>query len=182
MKAYKFLTEDGTGVFSRFAWPLPNGAPGEWVSAEVDLCRTGVHACRAVDLPYWLAPALYEIELEGDVFAHTLKVVAPRGRLVRRIEAWNAETREAYSQMCIARASERAASAPRALEVWAPPPQASAAGPALMGFIAARIAEETGGIDAYVEERVRQVEWLVDRLGLHANSVPLHAGPRSWRG
>ena len=31
MIAYKFLRGDGSGPFSRFAWP----APGEWVEAPV---------------------------------------------------------------------------------------------------------------------------------------------------
>jgi hypothetical protein len=35
-----------------------------------------------------------------------------------------------------------------------------------MGFMAARIAEELGGIDGYLEERMRQSAWLADRLGL----------------
>ena len=35
MRAYKFLDGDGQGVFSRFAWPLPDGGPGAWVEAEV---------------------------------------------------------------------------------------------------------------------------------------------------
>ena len=37
---------------------------------------------------------------------------------------------------------------------------------ARLGFIAARIAEQTGGIDACLEERRRQSEWLVERLAL----------------
>ena len=41
MKAYKFLTADGLGVFSRFAWPLPDGGPGAWIEAEVEPCRVG---------------------------------------------------------------------------------------------------------------------------------------------
>lgn len=166
MRAYKFLADDGTGVFSRFQWPLPNGGPGFWVESEVVLCRSGVHACRHVDLPFWIAPALYEIELDGDVVVQGLKVVAPRGRLTRRIDAWNADTREAYSQMCIARAAELAAARPEVLLEWAPPAEMSAAGPALMGFIAARIAEQVGGVGAYMEERMRQSAWLVDELGL----------------
>jgi hypothetical protein len=161
VKAYKFLAEDGTGVFSRFRWSI-----GEWVEAEVDPCRSGVHGCRVQDLPYWVGPALYEIELDGQVVDHTLKVVAPRGRLTRRIEAWNDETREAYSQMCIARAAELAAPAPRPLPEWAPPREASAGGPALMGYIAARIAEEIGGVEAYMAERERQADWLVANLRL----------------
>ena len=38
-------------------------------------------------------------------------------------------------------------------------------GPALLGFVAARIAEEISGIEAYHAERARQTDWLVDRLG-----------------
>jgi hypothetical protein len=165
MKAYKFLTQDGSGVFSRFAWPLPDGGPGEWVESEPSVCRTGVHACRPPDLPYWLASALYEIELDGHVEEQQLKVVASRGRLLRRIDAWNEETSEAFSKMCIARGAELVAAAPE-LEHWIQPPEAVAAGPALMGFTAARIAERLGGVDAYREERARQTRWLVERLGL----------------
>jgi hypothetical protein len=164
--SYKFLAGDGTGIFSRFAWPLPNGRVGAWVEAPLDPCRSGVHACGVSELPYWLGPMLYEIELDGDVVRHGMKLVAPRGRLVRRIDAWNEETREEYSQMCIARAGELAATAPAALTRWAPPREASAAGPALMGFIAARIAEEIAGLDAYLDERGRQADWLIERLGL----------------
>jgi hypothetical protein len=39
-------------------------------------------------------------------------------------------------------------------------------GPALLGFVAARIAEQMGGPDAYRAERRRQADWLADRLGL----------------
>jgi hypothetical protein len=166
VKVYKFLTADGHGVFSGFAWPLPNGSPGDWVAAEVEVCRSGVHACRPGDLSYWLAPALYEMELDGDVAEAGMKLIAPRGRLVRRIDGWNDEMREAYSQMCIARAGELAASAPEAVGPWAPPPAASAAGPALMGYIAARMAEAISGVDAYVDERARQSAWLAARLEL----------------
>ena len=68
--------------------------------------------------------------------------------------------------MCIARAAELAASAPQLVR-WSPPRKASAAGPALMGFIAARMAEAIGGLNAYVDERARQSEWLAsDRLRL----------------
>jgi hypothetical protein len=166
MRAYKFLSAVGTGIFSGFAWPLPNGGPGDWIAADVDLCRSGVHACRPGDLSYWVAPALYEAELDGDVVEAGMKLIAPRGRLVRRVDAWNDETREAYSQMCIARAGELAASAPDVVGPWAPPREASAQGPALMGFIAARMAEQISGVEAYVDERRRQSAWLADRLGL----------------
>jgi hypothetical protein len=173
VKAYKFLTEDGTGLFSRFRWPAPSGgsglfgrfrgAPGEWVEADVDPCRSGVHACRVMDLPYWVAPALYEIELDGEVRAEPIKIVASRGRLVRRVSAWNDRTREEYSRRCLARSHEIAADAPE-LAAWSAP--GTGAGPALLGFIAARMAEELGGVDAYMEERGRQSAWLADLLEL----------------
>jgi len=170
--AYKFLAEDGTGVFSRFRWPLPArttffrraGRPGEWVESEVDPCRSGIHACRLMDLPYWIAPALYEIELDGDVVSEPIKVVAPRGRLVRRVTAWNDKARDEYSRRSLARAGELAASAPERLAAW--PPPHTGGGPALLGFIAARMAEELGGVHAYMEERGRQSAWLADLLEL----------------
>jgi hypothetical protein len=163
--AYKFLTDDGLGVFSGFAWPLPDGRPGAWVEADVRACRAGVHACRRVDLPYWLAAALYEIELDGPLDTLAVKVVAARGRLIRRVETWNAATREEYSMMCVARAHELVA-ASSDLAAWAPPPSIGQWEAARLGFITARIAEQLGGIDAYLHERRRQSEWLVERLAL----------------
>lgn len=166
MKAFKFLTAEGAGVFSGFAWPLPNGDPGAWVEAEVDTCRSGIHACRRDDLPYWLASALYEIELDGPVEEHQVKVVAPRGRLIRRIDAWDEATRNAYSQMCVERAHELVAAAPERLADWAPPPSIGLWEAARLGFITARIAGELGGPDAHLEERAHQSAWLAERLAL----------------
>lgn len=166
MKAYKFLAEDGRGLFSQFSWPLPNAGAGAWVESEVATCRSGIHACRPTDLPYWITPALYEIELDGPVDEQAIKLVAACGRLTRRIGRWNDETREAYSQMCIARAQELAAAAGSEAADWAPVPEMAAAGPALMGFMAARIAERMSGVEGYAAERSRQSAWLVEQLGL----------------
>nr|MBA2295587.1 hypothetical protein [Actinomycetota bacterium] len=41
-------------------------------------------------------------------------------------------------------------------------------GPALLGFMAARIAQERDGDEGYRAERARQAAWLTDRLGLTA--------------
>jgi hypothetical protein len=159
------LTADGRGLFSGFAWPLPDDRPGAWVEAEVHPCWSGIHACRRVDLPYWLAPTLYEIELDGPQETMATKIVAPRGRLTRRIDSWNETTIEDFSRMCSARAHELVAAAPE-LEDWAPPPTMALSEPARLGFIAARIAEQTGGTDAYLRERSRQSSWLVEALAL----------------
>jgi hypothetical protein len=166
VRAYKFLTPDGRGLFSRFAWPLPTGGPGEWVEADVDLCRSGIHACRKADLPYWLTPALYAIEVDGDVTEHPTKVVASRGRLLRRVEEWDDSVLEEYSRMCLGRADELVATDPERLAAWRPPPAIALHEAARLGFMAARIAEEARGRDAFVAERQLQSEWLVARLAL----------------
>ena len=89
MIAYKFLRRDGTGAFTRFPWPLPNGGPGAWVDAPIEPCRSGIHACRVSDLPLWLGRELYEIELADEIVEERTKVVASRARLLRRIDAWD---------------------------------------------------------------------------------------------
>ena len=165
MIAYKFLRPDGTSVFTRFTWPLPDDGPGPWVDAGVDPCRSGIHACRRADLPLWLGRSLYEIELEGEVREEATKVVAPRGRLLRRIDAWDEATREEYTRMCADRAHELARAAD--LADWDAVVEPSVPeGPALLGFVAARIAEKISGADAYHAERRHQADWLADRLGL----------------
>ena len=163
MIAYKFLRRDGTGVFTGFSWPLPDGGPGAWVEAPVVTCHSGIHACRVSDLPLWLGRELYEIELAADIVEERTKVVASRGRLVRRIGAWDDAARAAYIRDCAVRAHGYAAGMPDWDMAVEP---ASANGPASIGFITARIAEERDGIAAYHAERARQVAWLAARLGL----------------
>jgi hypothetical protein len=159
--AYKCLRDGGTSVFTAFRWPLPDAGPGAWVQAEIDPCRSGIHACRVEDLPYWAGRVLYEIELDGEIVAQPTKIVAPRGRLVRRIDAWERELRDAYTRACADRAHELAAAMP-AWEATIEP--LVRYGPALLGFMAARIAQERGGLDAYRAERGRQAAWLAERL------------------
>jgi hypothetical protein len=165
--AYKFLRGDGTGAFTRFAWPLPDGGPGAWVQAPVVPCRSGIHACRVTDLPLWLGRELYEVELGGAIVEERTKVVAPRARLVRRIDAWDEALRAAYTRDCADRAHALARAADPPLAEWeAAIEQSITEGPALLGFVAARIAEERDGIAAYHAERARQAAWLAERLGL----------------
>lgn len=166
MIAYKFLRPDGTSVFTGFSWPLPNGGPGTWVEANVEPCRSGVHACRPEHLPLWAGQVLYEAELDGEIVDDRTKVIAGRARLVRRIGAWE-EVRDRYTRMCADRAHELARGASPPLEQWEAAIEPSMPeGPALLGFMAARIAEEIDGPDAYHAERARQTEWLVRELRL----------------
>lgn len=167
MIAYKFLKPDGTSVFTDFGWPLPNGGPGAWVDAHVEPCRSGIHACRPPQLPLWAGQVLYEVELDGEIVEDRTKLVAGRARLVRRIDAWDQGVRDRYTRMCAERAHELARGASPPLELWEAAVEPSVAeGPALLGFMAARIAEEIDGPEAYHEERARQTEWLVEQLRL----------------
>lgn len=168
-RAYKFLRAGGVAPFTAHRWPLPRcDEPGTWVeTAVVEPCRRGVHACTHEDLPYWLQDELWEIELEGDVRRVGHKLAARRGRLVRRVDAWNAESARAFSLACAERTARYAAGSP---DVAGHASDASVAAEggraAVTGFIASRAAELSGGIGAYEAERSAQVAWLTERLGL----------------
>jgi hypothetical protein len=167
MKAYKFLTAGATSPFTAFAWPLPDDEPGPWIEAPVEPCRSGIHACRRDDLPLWLGHVLYEVELGGEIVAEPAKVIASRGRLVRRIDAWDERLRDEYTRMCADRAHQLAVgSSPRLADWDAVIEPSIPEGPALLGFVAARLAEERGGRTAYLQERARQARWLSARLSL----------------
>jgi hypothetical protein len=165
VKAYKFLRPDGTGTFTGFRWPLPAAGPGEWVRADLDPCHSGIHACADHHLPLWIGRALYEIELDGEVVDDAMKLCASRGRLLRRIDGWDEQAYTDYTRMCADRAHELARG--QGLENWDAVIEPSVPeGGALLGFVAARIAEEIAGVDAYHRERAGQTDWLRDRLQL----------------
>jgi hypothetical protein len=171
--AHKFLRGDGTAVFSGFAWPLPtNGRSGPWVAAPVDPCRSGVHACRPSDLPYWIGPILYEVELAGEIVEERSKIVAARGRILRRVVRWDGAAAAEYTRVCADRARELALGAERPILDWVETALALVPeGPAVLGFCAARIAAEVDGTDGYHREREAQSRWLVDRLELGASET-----------
>jgi hypothetical protein len=103
MRAYKFLDARGRAPFTLTPWPV-----GEWVeAAAVVPCREGVHACAIEDLSYWLAVALWEIELEEPVTRAGNKLAARRGRLVAPIGDYRAAATE-LGEVCAWRARDRA--------------------------------------------------------------------------
>jgi hypothetical protein len=163
MIAYKFLREGRVAPFSGVTWP----EPGEWLETEaVDLCRTGVHACRVADLPYWLRPELWEVELDGEIVAGEVAIAAPRGRLVRRVEAWNRDTERAFGGTCAAEAWERAGRSPELEPFAVDVQQTAASAPAFAAFATARLAELQDGPAGYEAERARQARWLASTLAL----------------
>jgi hypothetical protein len=100
--AYKFLDGGRVAPFSGHVWP----DDGSWVRAEdsAEPCRGAVHACRVRDLPIWIRPELWEVELDGEIVEHDTKVSAPAGRLVRHVAAWNEETARRLKVECAFRA------------------------------------------------------------------------------
>ena len=163
MIAYKFLDDGAVGPFTGFCWPVD-----EWVEADgVDLCREGIHACRLRDLPVWLARELWEIELDGDVVEQELKLVAPRGRLMHRIDEWNDEVADEFGRFCARRTRERVGFLP-VLSGYVGDVDHFVAQRRIpiAGFAAARAAERRDGTAAYEEERCVQAAWLAERLRL----------------
>ena len=70
--------------------------------------------------------------------------------------------RDAYTRMCADRAHELARELPR---LGRDHRAAGRLRPALIGYMAARIAEEQSGPAAYAAERAHQAVWLADRVG-----------------
>jgi hypothetical protein len=163
MRAFKFLLEGRLAPFSSFRWPV-----GEWVvSTDRAACRSGIHACDPADLPFWLMDELWEVELAGAITRGRHKVVAERGRLARRVHAWDPATREAFAEACVTRVGELAHRRPEAeqhladLATWVPHVR-----PAAAASLAARAFEAAEGRDGYDAERAAQAHWLRDRLSL----------------
>jgi hypothetical protein len=181
--AWKFTRSGAVGPFSGVAWP----PAGDWLHADggaVIPCRSAVHACAIEDLPLWLDDELWRIELRGPVLRSHGKLAATAGRLLDRVEGWNAATATEYADTCVERAAARIASltaeaaavaagliddgahcAQRARRESSVAPT-MAAGAALC---AARVA---GLMDAsrIADERIWQARWLARRLGLNSQA------------
>jgi hypothetical protein len=170
--AYKFLNRDGSSFFTGFRWPA-----GEWVEADGPLgyCANGIHACRLDDLPHWLGQELWLIELDGETLTAADSLVARRGRLLERVDAWSAGVAQDFADACGQRAMSLAVESPSAAE-RAGDSVANAANGAVAAaaYIAATVAGEAGsGARAgslyqshFLSERTRQASWIRDHLAL----------------
>lgn len=105
MIAYKFLSSDRVGLFSGFRWP----EPGTWIDAggKVDLRVSGIHALSAEGLLDWIDDELWTCELAGIVEDDRHVLVAERGRLLERVEAWDEGAALDFACVCAARGRER---------------------------------------------------------------------------
>jgi hypothetical protein len=90
--AYKFLARGARAPITGRPWPRPGSSlPSAWMQARgpVQLCREGVHACRPGELAYWLHEELWRVELDGEHLDGHDCIVAARGRLLERVDAWS---------------------------------------------------------------------------------------------
>jgi hypothetical protein len=170
MNAYKFLRAGRVGRFSGFEWPQP----GEWVeaSAGLDPCREGVHVVTPDGLPEWLDDELWRVEVAGETTSVGPVLVAERGRLVSRVDAWDEAAAAEFADACVARLAERAEEDAR-LEGYAQSAQRVVEGGAaadprfvpLVGFILRHAAEDAGR-GGWERELAWQARFLAERLGL----------------
>ena len=109
--------------------------------------------------------------MAGDVLERERKLVAPRGRLTRRIDSWNERVADEFGRFCAQRTRERVGFLPVLGGYVADVDRFVAQRRIpIAGFAAARAAEQRDGPAAYAEERLAQAAWLAERLGLE------HAG------
>jgi hypothetical protein len=187
MPHYAFLAEGAFATLSEFSWPTPDGyRAGPWVEAGVEAPRAAIRACTVDDLPWWLDDELWELELDGDVEVQGRCVLARRGRLVRRIEAWDDGVAERFVEACARRVHDAADDARRrgdesgaaALDgfaedvvLYAGQAARPAAAAGVGAYVAAHgLAGGDQGVRTYArrfeDERRWQVEWLRERLRL----------------
>lgn len=112
MNAYKFLGPGARGLYSGFRWPAPlNGDPGDWIEVRgrLEPGSKGVHALRTRRLVDWIDDELWLVELGDDVEEIDDMLVARRGRLLRRIRAWDEDAAREFGESCIRRTRDLAA-------------------------------------------------------------------------
>ena len=160
----------GVAPFTGVTWP----PPGQWLAsaAPPELCRAGVHALLADSLATWTAEELWRVELDGAWELAPGIMVASRGRLLGRVEAWNDQTAREFARACATHVREHTSG--RAAEYAAD--AATAAAEAVAGDSAARVgyiaahAAEAMAPGGFVAERRWQSRWLADRLGVPGKS------------
>ena len=104
MVYYKVLAADGCSPIhgGRGKWFLPKEkGPGEWMPAvKPVLCESGYHFVTLDQLPKWIGPTIYEVEVRGEVLSAQDKGVATQARLIRRLDTWNEKTLRLFAADC----------------------------------------------------------------------------------
>ena len=80
--------------------------PGRWrsVHGELKPCSHALHFCRAEDLILWLNAEIWEAECDDEAFVHeSEKLIARRGRIIRKCEHWNEANARLFAGWCARR-------------------------------------------------------------------------------
>ena len=129
-------------------------------------------------LPYWLDQQLFQIELGGELVETESAVVAERGRLIKRIDAWTDTGWAALCSFCQQRTDENLARVteqfPAELErarffvneVQTFVQTGAYATAVYVAAVAAHVASELEPEAAYRAERAKQAEFLATYLQL----------------
>ena len=101
---YKVLAADGCSPAhgGTGEWFLPKGKhAGKWMPAvKPILCKSGYHFVTLNQLPHWIGPTLYELEVRGKILRANDKSVAAQARLIRRVDTWNEKTLRIFAADC----------------------------------------------------------------------------------
>jgi hypothetical protein len=166
MEALKFLRPGRVGPFSKVRWP----EPGQWLEAPEapTLCTAGVHAFLPEVLATWIAEELWRVQLDGAEVLAPGVVVAPRGRLLARVQAWNDETAREFARACAAHVAQAAGgrAAEYAADAKASAEEAVADYTATTVAYMAAHAAEAHAEGTFKAEREWQSRWLAERLGV----------------
>jgi hypothetical protein len=102
---YKVLAVDGVSPQHGGSgkWFLPKGKrAGKWMPKidNIKPCQRGYHFVMLSQLPQWLGPTLYELEVRGEVINLSDKSVAQQARLIRKVDTWNDKTLRLFAADC----------------------------------------------------------------------------------
>jgi hypothetical protein len=101
--AYKFLATGRFAPYSGVTWP----EPGAWLEAgKLERCFSGIHALSVDSLLGWIDDELWTCELGGAIEDDGDVLVAERGRLLERVQAWNEDSAHDFACDCAARGRE----------------------------------------------------------------------------
>lgn len=157
MTAYTFTRRGARCPFTGRVWPDGGGWLADARATDVD------------HLPVWIATELWRVELAGRISTPAAQTVGERGRLLERIDAWDASAAEEFVADCRRTTLRHASRRPGDLRLKPLADDARACPPAganLAGWLAARAAGVLDGDEGRAAERARQAGWLRDRLGV----------------
>ena len=102
MKYYKFLTEENTGGYSDFIYPVKPDGSTKWLRCKgyLKMCSNGFHLTTKEHLVSWLGKHLYEAEYQGRIIEGDNKICCRKIRLVKKVDAWNEKTARLFACDC----------------------------------------------------------------------------------